>query len=205
MTLLHAQIDLLEGELVGDLAGRALGLSSRAFAILRLTDDDGVYGLGEASPLPGTSPDTIEQAVAELGELCGAPLEVDPGLPARTLLDRSAEVQFMQAPSARFALETAMLDWLGKVHEQPVYRLLAPPTSESIPIADLVFERDPSAWPAHVADLCRDACGLTGPFQSGRTTGAASSACSSRLRSGLQKPAAEISNSSPTLVSTPAV
>ena len=156
MTLLHAQVDVIEGSLPGVLVGAATGLSERTFAVLTLTDDNGIAGIGEASPLPGYSPDSIDDAAEELQDLIAHPIEVDRALAPRALLDRMAEVQLIQSPSARFALESALLDWLGKVRGSPVHALLAVGAVRSIPIADLVLEADPARWPDHVRRLCAD-------------------------------------------------
>ena len=125
MTLLHAQLDLIEGRLPRGLVGAAAGLAERTFAVLTLSSEDGTTGVGEASPLPGYSPDSIDDADEELQDLIDAPIEVNPSSAPRALLDRTPEVQLMEHPSARFALESALLDWLGKVRGQPVHALLA--------------------------------------------------------------------------------
>ena len=62
----------------------------------------------------------------------------------------------MRGPSARFAVETALLDWLGKSQGEPVHKLLGTRTAGSIPIADLVLEADPRRWPDHADRLCAD-------------------------------------------------
>lgn len=156
MTLLHAQLDLIEGQLPKGLVGAAAGLAERTFAVLTLSSEDGTTGVGEASPLPGYSPDSIEDAAEELQHLIDEPIEVDPSSVPRALLDRMLEVQLMEHPSARFALESALLDWLGKVRGEPVHALLGSSPARSIPIANLVLETDPARWPDHVDRLCAD-------------------------------------------------
>lgn len=156
MSLLHARVDVIEGRLPGALVGAATGLTERAFVVLTLTSEDNTEGVGEASPLPGYSPDSIDDAAAELHDLIEAPIEVDRSLTPRTLLDRMPEVQLIEHPSARFALESALLDWLGKVRGEPVHALLSPHPPRPIPIADLVLEADSERWPDHVDRLCAD-------------------------------------------------
>jgi len=156
VTLLHARVDVIEGRLPDPLVGAAAGLSERRFAVLTLTSEDGSIGVGEASPLPGYSPDSIDDAAEELQALVDEPIEADPSLEPRALLDRMPEVQLIEHPSARFALESALLDWLGRVRGEPVHALLAAGRARPIPIADLVLEADPARWPDHVDGLCAD-------------------------------------------------
>lgn len=157
MTELHAQLDLLEGELSESLAGGAVDLSKREFAVLRLMRADGTQGLGEASPLPGYSPDSIAQVLEELQRLADAPVCANPlATPLELLVDTFA-AHPMRYPSSRFALETALLDWLGHTRGEPVHRIFAgeidgPP----IPIADLVMEASPASWAARLEELLED-------------------------------------------------
>lgn len=151
MTDLHAKVDVLEGELAERLAGAAYGLRKRAFAVLQLTRTDGTAGLGEASPLPGYSPDSIEEVGLELRELIERPVRADPLATPFALLSDAFAAHAVQCPASRFALETALLDWLGQTRLQPLHELLAGRADRrAIPIADLVTEPDPVLWPWHV-------------------------------------------------------
>jgi o-succinylbenzoate synthase len=156
VTALHARVDVIEGRLPEALVGAAAGLSKRAFAVLTLTSEDDTVGVGEAAPLPGYSPESIEDAAEELRVLIDAPIAADASLGPLALLDSVPEVQLSVHPSARFALESALLDWLGKVRGEPIHRLLNPRTVHPVPIADLVLEADPERWPDHVDRLCTD-------------------------------------------------
>ncbi|MEM7135056.1 MAG: mandelate racemase/muconate lactonizing enzyme family protein [Myxococcota bacterium] len=145
MTRLHARLEVLEGALGQPVAGAA-GAESRTFVLLSIEDEEGRVGMGEASPLPGYSPDSVDEAIDALQTFLASPIEVDPRLPARALLDHTAEVQLMPCPSARFAIEAALLDWLGQVRGAPVHAMLGSAPVESIPVADLVNEPDPARW-----------------------------------------------------------
>lgn len=146
MTDLHARLDLLEGDLAG-LVGAAAGLSKRVFAVLSLMRGDGTTGLGEASPLPGYSPDSIEEATEELRRLVDEPVRANPLVSPLELLDQVFSVSSVEQPSSRFALETALLDWLGRTRNTALHRMLASDVpAEAIPIADLVLEPDPTRW-----------------------------------------------------------
>ncbi len=156
MTALHAQVDVIEGRLPGALVGAAADVSKRAFVVLTLTSEDETVGVGEAAPLPGVSPESIEEAAQELRDLIDAPIAVDASLGPRVLLDSMPEVQLSVHPSARFAVESAVLDWLGKVRGESIHRVLNPRAERPIPIVDLVFEADPARWPDHIDRLCAD-------------------------------------------------
>jgi L-alanine-DL-glutamate epimerase-like enolase superfamily enzyme len=157
VTDLHAQIDVLEGELSEPLVGGATGLAERVFAVLRLMRSDGTTGLGEASPLPGYSPDSITDVANELQRLADEPIAVDPlPSPLELLVDTFAAHPLIQ-PSARFALETALLDWLGQTRREPVHRVLgADAERRAIPIAELVMTPEANSWPARTDELLAD-------------------------------------------------
>ena len=157
MTDLHAQIDLLEGELADVLVGGAEGVSKRAFAVLRLMRSDGTTGLGEASPLPGYSPDSIADVADELQRLADEPILVDPlASPLQILIDAFAAHPLREA-SSRFAFETSLLDWLGHTRDEPVHRVLGGDAKRpAIPIADLVMTADSKLWHACVDELLAD-------------------------------------------------
>jgi L-alanine-DL-glutamate epimerase-like enolase superfamily enzyme len=89
--------------------------------LVALEDGDGVRGLGEASPLEGTSPDsadavgsTLEALGADLGRVCpdgealGALTPRDVG----DLVSRMAALATL--PAARFAVETALADVVSR-------------------------------------------------------------------------------------------
>jgi o-succinylbenzoate synthase len=157
VTELHAGVDLLEGELPESLVGAAAGLSKRAFAVLRLIRSDGTQGLGEASPLPGYSPDTMGEVADELQRLADAPIDVNPLSTPLELLVGAFASHPLEHPASRFALETALLDWLGQTRLEPLHRVLGGEVErQPIPIVDLVLEHDPASWPACVDALVAD-------------------------------------------------
>jgi o-succinylbenzoate synthase len=92
--------------------------------LLELTDEDGRRGLGEASPLPGVSPDTLSDCAKVLAEL---PVPWALGVGDGSLVE-AVEVAVSAVdpacPAARFALESALLDLAGQVVREPVWRLL---------------------------------------------------------------------------------
>lgn len=126
---------------VRGLAGAARGAIERRSLILSVADGEACWGQGEASPLPGFSHDTVEAAAAELARLdpaaWPAPDQADPLEWSQTLLANAG----LRSPAARFALETAVLDWLARVQGVPLARVLGagePP--RAIPVSSLVSD-----------------------------------------------------------------
>lgn len=88
---------------------------------------DGAPGRGEAAPLPDYSPDDVSQVERTLQALPPGKLEAlahTSGV--RALLDAVAASIPPDQPSARFALETALLDRAAQRAGQPLWQLLAP-------------------------------------------------------------------------------
>ena len=156
MTELHAKVDVLEGELEGQLVGGGAGQARRAFAVLTLMRDDGTAGIGEASPLPNYSPDDMSNVADSLHARVAQPIEVD-ALGSPFDIVSAAEEQWPLAePSARFALETAVLDWLGQNRGLPIHRVLGGDAERApIPIVDLMMVHDPVDWPAEADRLVK--------------------------------------------------
>src|SRR5688572_17645957 len=85
--------------------GAARGRTERAAVLLTLLSADGNLAYGEAAPLPGLSPDTLDDAAIDLAVFAARiPLEVEPTLAAAAALATTA-----LSPSARFAIETALV------------------------------------------------------------------------------------------------
>jgi len=122
--------DLAIAEVSGEL-GRAVGSAARperrrAGLVLKLTDADGHVGLGEASPLPGFSPDSLDSCRAALERLELGVLEARVTGP-ESLLDgllRARALLPPGSPAAAFALETALLDLACKRAQRSPFELL---------------------------------------------------------------------------------
>jgi L-alanine-DL-glutamate epimerase-like enolase superfamily enzyme len=101
-------------------------------------EHDGVVGYGEASPSAyyGDGPALAERAISGAGDLIGD----DPF--AVQLASRRLKEAYPESPSGRAAVQTAMLDLMGKITGQPVYRLLGlsglrpPKTSLTVGVSD---------------------------------------------------------------------
>jgi o-succinylbenzoate synthase len=76
---------------------------------------DAVHGIGEASPLPGYSTDTLDEAEVALAALDVRALERALERPAiHAALKAAAQLLPRTQPAARMALETAALDWRAR-------------------------------------------------------------------------------------------
>jgi o-succinylbenzoate synthase len=95
---------------------------ARTGLVVTLVDADGRTGTGEATPLPGFSPDSLGDARAALQALAERlPLDVvpDPATVAIVVGTLPARV-----PSARFAVETALLDLVAAAEDVSLATLL---------------------------------------------------------------------------------
>ncbi len=96
--------------------------STRQSLLLVLEDDAGHSGLGEAAPLPGFSPDTLEAARSELQALLGR--ELAPHDPSRKLAENLRDAsRAVTSPAARAALEAALLDLWAREASVPAWQL----------------------------------------------------------------------------------
>lgn len=116
---------------------RRLTWRERYGVLLEVFDAEGHRGLGEASPLPGFSLDTLEQCHDALATWCRSlPRTVDmahfANLPAA----------MPEPPAARFAVETALLDLQGKRDPVvPVTRLLCREACQRVYVSRLLSGR----------------------------------------------------------------
>lgn len=108
--LTRTRLSRFRGELPATVGNRANRWSVRDALLVAL--DDGTHvGLGEASPLPGFSPDTIEQCDRALRDVHAA---LGPAPDSGSLehavrsMVQPVEERFRAIPAARFALETAV-------------------------------------------------------------------------------------------------
>jgi L-Ala-D/L-Glu epimerase len=115
----------------------------RAGFVITLQDGHGIVGRGEAAPLPGYSDDTLEDTARALGECRIAALDSAGELDAVRLRAGLDEALPRATPSARFGLETALLDLLARQRGLPLHRALRLLRGDShelapIPLAALI-------------------------------------------------------------------
>lgn len=162
-------VDLALHELTFCLDGRgaARGRTERAGLVLEVRTADGRIGRGEASPLPGMSVETLGEARTALAAFVAR---------GRFALANEQTVfalaETVASPSARFAVETALLDVLAQASRTSISGLFdaeAPVTAldeavarireivEGDPAVTLAIERGPQAapWRARRANPAR--------------------------------------------------
>lgn len=145
---------LLEAPLVN--AGAAWDRRTLTGLVLHDPSASGAWvsGWGEASPLPGYSPDDDVAVERALGALDGARLAQLAATPPAELIDAVAAALPRAPPAARFGLETALLDRLARRAGQPLWQLLAELAGmDRTPRAVALCALVPSADPARAARL----------------------------------------------------
>lgn len=137
--LIDAHVEDFDLALPRQIGGQAR-TATRVRRGLRLFLDDasGQRGIGEASPLPGYSPDSLEEARAQLQDFCRNGWQ--PGACTFT--------ETLGAPSARAALETAQIDLSAKLHqisaaEELARRFQHPLSREPLELSHLLPSEDP--------------------------------------------------------------
>lgn len=109
------------------------GWATRAACIITLTGEDGARGSGEASPLPGFSPDSLSDCQAALSRLDtrNLPSRLEPG---RSIAEALASVSGRlpaSLPAARSALECALLDLWARAAGKPAWVLIGAPNQSA--------------------------------------------------------------------------
>ncbi len=119
------RLDEFARTLAAPFANARSSWAERKGLLIGLRGEDGRVGLGEASPLPGYSPDSLAEARAALeafGRRGDLSLDWQGDWGAR--VDSLLESIPLQIPSARFAVETALLDLVGQALGLPLHRLM---------------------------------------------------------------------------------
>jgi L-alanine-DL-glutamate epimerase-like enolase superfamily enzyme len=123
---------------------------------LWLIDEEGGIGQGDAAPLPGFSPEdaaACERALAGVHDRIGAIDEDAPLDAVAAALARSGE-DLDAVPSARLALETAILDRIAARRGLSVAACLGgPPAYESVPVNALLVAAPPETLAERAAAL----------------------------------------------------
>lgn len=123
---------------------------------LRLVDDAGRIGTGEASPLPGYSPDDTASCERALANVAQRLVETDDGDAIATveaMLAPAAE-SFSGTPAARFAVETALFDLIGKVRGVAVAEVLGGRPHNRVALNGVVgIDGDLAHWVADAKEL----------------------------------------------------
>jgi len=145
VSLSAVTITPLGTSLPGGLRNARAAWSVRRGLLLQLLDSSAAMGQGEASPLPGYSPDTIERCAQALADLDWGVLTGDflAAPDSRSLAELVAQVP-QECPAARFALESALLDLLGdRLESWQLLGLSGPPTGVAVPRSQLLSGATP--------------------------------------------------------------
>ncbi len=116
----------------------------RNIVLLRVSDNNGTFGIGEAAPLPDWGTETLAETVKGVNDL-------QPFIKEIPFPDELESVpEFMSAldtvldfrPALRFALESAVLDRIGNFLKLPVGMLLNSELNTIIPVTQLLSNTD---------------------------------------------------------------
>ncbi len=126
MCTMHLSCQHRELEVDPPLRNARAQWSQRSIMIVRLHATDGPDGYGEASPLPGYSPDDLPSCERALLAIPEARLSALAALEGPAEVLEGVEMLLpASVPAARFGLETALLDRLGRRLGRPIWSLLA--------------------------------------------------------------------------------
>lgn len=142
---------------------------TRQGVLVRAHTVTNTIGRGEASPLPGYSPDTLAAATTDLQGWTSRTLPADLDLAGPLGRQIEALLTPLVTPSARCAIETALLDLAGQALERPLWWLLRqdgcqdttqPRVNEGdvpdpVPLCGLITSEEPRAA-IEAADRLRD-------------------------------------------------
>ncbi|MBK8252566.1 MAG: AMP-binding protein [Polyangiaceae bacterium] len=141
------------------------GPVERPAAVVCVHNENGLAGWGEAAPIAGFSNETFDQTWRALEQLvalfnCVTPIDL-PTTPTALETDTPGQSSIVPAifgprltevencPSAMFALETAILDLMGKVAQAPVFQILQERALKGV---QAPAGKDPSA-PTHPTEI----------------------------------------------------
>lgn len=117
-------------------------VARREGLLLRLWDEEGRQGQGEASPLPGYSPDTALSCRQALLAMPWKTIVIDPLAPLEAEL--RGPLAAVPPPAARFAVETALVDLVGQTLRRPVSSLWNRDRSGDVALSLLLDAQTPA-------------------------------------------------------------
>lgn len=126
MRIRHADVIPFSTALSRAIENARRAWSSRDGVLLRLVDESGRVGVGEASPLPDYSRDTVAACAVALRSLRFLDeYALDPSKAVAPQIAAWSAAIDGELPAARFALETALLDLVAQETQKPVWALLS--------------------------------------------------------------------------------
>lgn len=119
-------------------AGTSRGVLHDKKSWFIIVEQSGRQGIGEAGPLPGLSPDDRPDFEIQLKEICTKLQQMPLPATEEEALALAEQLCGYQLPSIRFALETALLDWLHGGRRM-IFRNDFYAGKKSIPINGLIW------------------------------------------------------------------
>ena len=116
------------------------------YALLQIHADDGLTGLGEASPDPEVTGETQETTLKVLSTISELLIGRDPHHFRAILTELRAA--FPDAPAALAAVDMALLDLIGQAHNLPVYQWLGGLSRSAISLYPVIPMDSPEAMAA---------------------------------------------------------
>jgi L-alanine-DL-glutamate epimerase-like enolase superfamily enzyme len=116
------------------------------YALLQIQTDNGLTGLGEASPDPEVTGETQESTLRVLSAFSELLIGRDPHQ-FRAILSE-LRTAFPDAPAALAAVDMALLDLIGQAHHLPVYQWLGGLSRTAIPLYPVIPMDSPEAMAA---------------------------------------------------------
>lgn len=121
-------------------------ITERSGFVIRIRDEDGRWGIGEAAPLPhfgGETPGETRRALAAWQRsLTGAAVSLPPRIEAHSPPAFGLAEDFPAAPAARHGLELALLDLAAQRAGLPLARLLHPRAPTAVPVNATLAARE---------------------------------------------------------------
>jgi len=140
MAIAGVRSRVVRWQIAGD--GAARGRTERAAILVEVELASGHTGIGEAAPLPGLSTDSFDEAADGIAAFVTAAAARDPA-PAPTLAAITAfAAAITRSPSARFAIETALLSAYAAEAARPLADLVASTPATGLPACVVVDDPD---------------------------------------------------------------
>ncbi len=128
MNILNTKLVPYSLPLNGKWQSHSLHLTKRQGYLLKIEDDQGHIGYGDCAPLPTHGTETAAEALATLESALPRLARI----PDSDCLDRLPDAK--NAPAARCALETALLDLMAKQKDIPLHHWLNPKSKSEVKV-----------------------------------------------------------------------
>lgn len=135
---MNVDIDVLWARLRAPFVSASGSIRDRPLVLVRLEDQDGHVGLGEAAPLPHYHGVNVDDVVEELGVARRMLIGTAKGTPDHVL----SEWRRVAAAPAVAAVDIALWDLKGRRAGQPLWRLLGASSAEPVEVNSTIAAAD---------------------------------------------------------------